>query len=142
MKSFYFPLAMTIFGGVLYHLSQKSIPKTANPLHTLIIAYATGIILLSVFSLFYATENSFLHSFKESNWAVYSVGIGAAFIEIGFLLAYRIGWDISKANVIANIAMAVLLIPIGIILFKEKISISQAIGIGLCMAGLFLVARK
>lgn len=142
MKSFYLPIAMTIFGGMLYHVSQKSIPKTANPLHILIIAYLTGIALLAIFAFFYATEKSFVGSFKESNWAVYVVGIGAAFIEIGFLLAYRFGWDISQANVIANIGMAVLLIPIGIVLFKEKISITQAVGIVLCMIGLILVARK
>lgn len=142
MKSFYLPIAMTIFGGILYHVSQKSIPQTANPLHVLIIAYLTGIAQLAIFAFFYSTEKSFVSSFKESNWAVYVVGIGAAFIEIGFLLAYRFGWDISKANVIANIGMAVLLIPIGIVLFKERISITQAVGIALCLIGLILVARK
>jgi uncharacterized membrane protein YdcZ (DUF606 family) len=142
MKSFYLPIAMTIFGGVLYHVSQKSLPETANPFHILIIAYLAGIILLAGASLFYATEKSFLNSVKEVNWAVFVVGIGASFIEIGFLLAYRSGWDLSKVNVISNIGMAVLLIPIGIILFKEKISLMQALGVALCMLGLILLTRK
>lgn len=135
-------MAMTIFGGLLYHVSQKSIPKTANPLYVLILAYTAGIALLAIFALFYSTEKSLVSSFKEANWAVYVVGIGAAFIEIGFLLAYRWGWDISKANVMANIGMAVLLIPIGIVLFKERISVTQVVGIALCLIGLMLVARK
>ena len=123
-------------------MSAAAIPKAANPLYVLIIAYATGIALLAIFALFYSTEKSLVSSFKEANWAVYVVGIGAAFIEIGFLLAYRFGWDISKANVIASIGTAVLLIPIGIVLFKERISVTQIIGIALCMIGLMLVARK
>ncbi len=142
MKSLYLPIAMTVFGGVLYHVSQKSLPKTANPLHILIIAYLSGIVLLAISAFFYTTEKSFLGSVKEANWAVVVVGIGAAFIEVGFLLAYRYGWDISKANVISNIGMAVLLIPIGIFLFKEKISMMQALGVALCIIGLILLTRK
>lgn len=142
MKSIYLPIAMIIFGGLLYQVSQKTIPKTANPLHVIIIAYLAGIFLCALFALFYATETSFLNSFKASNWAVYTVGIGAAFIEIGFLLAYRIGWNLSSTSVLVNIAIAVLLIPVGIIFFKEKVTASQSIGIALCIIGLVLIARK
>jgi uncharacterized membrane protein YdcZ (DUF606 family) len=142
MKTFYLPIAMTVFGGVLYHVSQKSLPKTAHPLHILIIAYLAGIVLLAIASFFYATEKSFLSSVNEANWAVVAVGLGAACIEIGFLLAYRFGWDISIANVVSNIGMAVLLIPIGIFLFKEKISLTQTLGIALCIMGLILLTRK
>lgn len=133
---------MIIFGGLLYQVSQKSVPQTANPLHAIIIAYLAGIVLCALFALFYATESSFLHSFKASNWAVYTVGIGAAFIEIGFLLAYRSGWNLSSTSVLVSIAIAVLLIPIGIIFFKEKVTASQSIGIALCIIGLVLLARK
>lgn len=142
MKSFYLPIVMIIFGGLLYQVSQKTIPKAANPLHAIIIAYFAGIVICALFALFYSTETSFLNSFKESNWAIYTVGIGAAFIEIGFLLAYRIGWNLSSTSVVVNIAIAVLLIPIGIIVFKERLTASQSIGIALCILGLFLIARK
>ncbi|MBI3651804.1 MAG: EamA family transporter [Acidobacteria bacterium] len=142
MKSFYLPIAMIIFGGLVYQVSQKAIPKTAFPLHAIIIAYLAGIVLCAIFALFYSTESSFLNSFKESNWAVFGVGIGAAFIEIGFLLAYRVGWNISNTSIIISIAVAVLLIPIGIFFFKEKLSFSQGIGLALCIIGLILVVRK
>jgi uncharacterized membrane protein YdcZ (DUF606 family) len=142
MKSVYLPIAMIIFGGLLYQVSQKSIPQTASPLHAIIIAYLAGILFCGLFAFFYAAEKSFFDSFKESNWAVFTVGIGAAFIEIGFLLAYRVGWNLSSTSVLVNIVIAVLLIPIGIFFFKEKLSLSQGAGILLCVAGLLLIARK
>jgi uncharacterized membrane protein YdcZ (DUF606 family) len=142
MKSFYLPIVMIIFGGLLYQVSQKSISHTANPLHAIIIAYLAGIVFCTLFAFFYTTEKSFFDSFRESNWAIFTVGIGAAFIEIGFLLAYRAGWNLSSTSVLVNIAIAVLLIPIGMIVFKEKLSVSQGLGIILCVAGLFLIARK
>lgn len=142
MKSAYLPIAMIIFGGVLYQISQKSVPHTASPLHAIIIAYLAGIAFCVFFAFFYTTEKSFFESLKETNWAIFTVGIGAAFIEIGFLLAYRSGWNISSTSVLVNIAIAVVLIPIGLILFKEKVSLSQSLGILLCIAGLFLIVRK
>lgn len=142
MNSAYLPIAMIIFGGVLYQVSQKSIPQTASPLHAIIIAYLAGILFCGLFAFFYTAEKTFIDSFKESNWAVYTVGIGAAFIEIGFLLAYRAGWNLSSTSVLVNIAIAVLLIPIGILVFRERLSLPQGIGILLCVAGLVLLARK
>jgi drug/metabolite transporter (DMT)-like permease len=142
MNSAYLPIVMIIFGGVLYQVSQKAIPQTVSPLHAIIIAYLSGILFCGIFTLFYAAERNFLDTFKGSNWAVYGVGIGAALIEIGFLLAYRAGWNLSSTSVMVNIAIAVLLIPVGILFFKEHLSFTQSLGIMLCIAGLLLIARK
>ncbi|MDX6271018.1 MAG: hypothetical protein QOD28_2241, partial [Acidobacteriota bacterium] len=43
MKHFYLPLVLAIGGNLLYHLSQKSMPKAANPLFIITIAYIVGI---------------------------------------------------------------------------------------------------
>lgn len=70
------------------------------------------------------------------------VALGAASIEIGFLLAYRVGWNISIAPVASSVAVALLLIPIGLIAFKEHLSIANVLGIMFCVVGLILVTRK
>jgi uncharacterized membrane protein len=142
MKSVYLPIAMILFGGVLYQVSQKAISKEVFPIHAIIIAYLAGIIVCALFAFFVSTDSSFGQAIKESNWAVYTVGIGAAFIEIGFLLAYRMGWNLSSTSLMVNIAIAILLIPVGIVLFKENLSVSQSVGIALCIIGLILLARK
>src|SRR6267143_4249521 len=101
MKWFYLPLVLTVSGNILYHVSQKSVPKTANPLVTMMLAYTVGIMVCAVSAIFYPAERSLLSSIREANWAVWGIGIGVAGVEIGFLLAYRVGWSISVAPVVS-----------------------------------------
>ncbi len=142
MKNFYLPLALAVGGNLLYHLAQKSMPKTANPLFAIILAYFVGIAACVLYSLVYPSERSFVETARESNWAVYAMGLGAAVIEVGFLLAYRAGWNISTAAVACSTAVTLLLIPIGVLAFREQLSVRNVVGLLLCMLGLVLVAKK
>lgn len=142
MKSFYFPILMTIAGGVLYHVGQKAVPHTVHPFAAVIVAYSVGILLCVAGLFFDPAGRSFSASFKDANWAVISVGLGAVIIEIGFLLAYRHGWNINAASVVCNISVALLLIPIGLLVFKEHLSFRHAAGIGCCLIGLYLLSKK
>ncbi len=133
---------MTIGGGVLYHVGQKAVPQTVHPFVLVIVAYSTGILLCTVGLFFDPAGRSFVTSVKATNWAVVSVGVGAVIIEIGFLLAYRNGWNINAASVVCNISVALLLIPIGMLAFKEHLSMRSAAGIGFCLIGLYLLSKK
>lgn len=142
MKNFYLPIALAIGGNLLYHLSQKSIPKTVNPIFVITIAYVVGIVACLLYSLAYPNDKSFMDTLRESNWAVYAMGVGAVIIEVGFLLAYRAGWNISTAAVVCSTAVTLALIPIGVFGFKEHLSVRNVVGLLLCMLGLILVAKK
>lgn len=141
MTSFYFPVALAVGGMLFYHLAQKSIPKEMNPLYATIMAYAVGIVLCAIVALAYPSKKSFVDSVRASNWAVFVLGAAAACIEIGFLLAYRAGWKISVAAVATNVAVTAMLIPIGIIVFKDSLSIRNILGLVFCVLGLVLVVR-
>lgn len=142
MNSYYLPILMTIGGGVLYHVGQKAVPSTIHPFAAVIVAYAVGILLCAVGLALDPAGRSLTASIKELNWAVVSVGLGAVIIEIGFLLAYRHGWNINAASVVCNISVALLLIPIGLLAFKEHLSARSAAGIGCCLIGLYLLSKK
>ncbi|HYX27031.1 MAG TPA: hypothetical protein VE863_00590 [Pyrinomonadaceae bacterium] len=142
MSGFYLAFALTVFGMLLYHLSQKSIPHDTNPFFVIVIAYAVGIALCVVFASFYPGKKSIVETFRASNWAVFTLGAAAALIELGFLLAYRTGWRISIAAVATNAAAAVVLIPIGLLVFKDHLSLRNVIGLIFCIVGLALVVRQ
>ncbi|MDQ3011495.1 MAG: hypothetical protein M3X11_12420 [Acidobacteriota bacterium] len=142
MKSYFLPILMAIGGGVLYHVSQKAVPKDVSPFAAIIIAYAVGIVLCAIAMLMNPAGRSFMASLKATNWAVISLGIGAAVIEVSFLLAYRAGWNINSASVVMSISVALLLIPIGLFAFKEHLSLRAASGIGCCLVGLYLLSKK
>lgn len=142
MKPSIFPIAMAVMGGVLYHISQKSVPRSVSPFSAIIIAYAVGIALCVIGLAVDPAEGSFLDSIKQSNWAVIALGVGAAVIEIGFLLAYRAGWNISQASVVMSISVALMLIPIGLTAFKEHLSVRSVAGVAFCLLGLYLISKK
>ncbi|MFN0109537.1 MAG: hypothetical protein ACKVZH_11840 [Blastocatellia bacterium] len=142
MNSFYFPILMTIGGGALYHVGQKAIPPTLHPFMAVIVAYSIGIVVCVAGLVFDSGGRSISASAKDLNWAVVAVGVGAVIIEIGFLLAYRNGWNLNAASVVCNISVALLLIPIGLLAFKEHLSMRSAAGIGFCLIGLYLLSKK
>ena len=139
--SFYLPIAAAVTGMLFYHISQKSISKGVNPFFAIVVAYLAGIVVSVVCAFTFPGNKSFMASVRESNWAVYLMGIAAACIEVGFLLAYRNGWRLSIAAVATNVAVTVMLVPIGIIIFKDHLSLRNVVGLIFCVLGLALVAR-
>ena len=142
MSGFYLAFALTVLGMLLYHLSQKAVPSETNPFFVITIAYVVGIALCLVIALFYPAKKGLIETFRASNWAVFTLGAGAALIELGFLLAYRTGWTISIAAVATNAAAEVVLIPVGLLVFKDHLSLRNIIGLIFCIVGLALVMRQ
>jgi uncharacterized membrane protein len=91
---------------------------------------------------FYPNQSGIVANIKSLNWASYALGLAIVGLEAGFIIAYRMGWQISLAGIISNIAVAILLIPIGLFFFKETFSLTNIIGIILCIFGLVLVNYK
>jgi uncharacterized membrane protein len=142
MSGFYLAFVLTVIGMLLYHVSQKAVPKETNPFFVIAIAYVVGILLCMALAFTYSGKKSMIETFKASNWAVFTLGVAAALIELGFLLAYRTGWRISIAAVATNAAAAVVLIPVGLFVFKDHLSLRNVIGLIFCIVGLALVVRQ
>lgn len=134
------PVLLTISGGVLYHLAAKSIPKTLNPSFVLVVVYATAL-AASVAAYFALPASTSAGTARPWHPAVLGVGIGAFMIELGYVLAYRAGWPVSTTSVLTAGMVAVLLLPVGMGLFGERLSIPNSLGLALCLIGLALLKR-
>lgn len=141
MKSFYFPMMLTVASNVIYHIAQKSIPSHLNPIIPTIIAYAVALTASLCLYPFFSDTHLTQAGWRDVNWATLAVGIAIVGIEIGFLLAYRAGWNISLGAVTSNVTVTLLLLPIGILFFKEHLSWEKITGIVLCMVGLWLIFK-
>ena len=142
MNGFYFPFALTVAGMVLYHLSQKSVPPGMNPFLVMVMAYVVAIALCAVCAVAFPGKKSLVESLKLSNWAVFALGAAAALVELGFLLSYRAGWRISVAAVATNAAGAIVLIPVGLLVFKDQLSWRNILGLVFCVFGLAMIMRE
>lgn len=136
---FYGAIALTILSNVLYHLFQKVIPGNVNPLLSLAVTYLVAASATLLLLPLFPVQGTLGAELRKVNWA--SVGLGAVIVglELGFLLAYRAGWDLSLANLVSNTTVALLLIPFGLLLFKEQLSLVNILGVILAIAGLVLV---
>ncbi len=136
---YYLSLIICALSGVMYHISQKSIHAKASPIVSVIITYAVALIISVVMFFFDKNRAPFFSSLQDLNWASYAVGISIVGIEIGFLLAYRSGWDIGKMNLAYTLLLSFILIPLGMMFFKEHHSIRTFIGIGVSISGLLIM---
>ena len=137
-----FSIVLIVVSNIIYQVSQKSVPHGAHPLVATIVAYLAALALCLVILPFMPLQTSIGEELKQLNWASYALGASIVGVEMGFLLAYRAGWDISIGVVIANSAIMILLVPIGVFFFKEHLSWQNVVGIILCVAGVVLIARK
>ena len=140
---YYFPPILIVLGLVIYQISQKSTDQNANPFVVVIMAYLVGIAVCALaYFLFPKQETASLPMVKTVVWSALGIGLGAAAIEIGFMLAYRAGWNLSLLPVSVNVCGAVVLILIGIFAFRETLSIEKILGVLLCIGGLVLITVK
>jgi uncharacterized membrane protein len=136
---FYFSIGLAILSSLLYHVFQKLTPVNVNFALTLTVTYATATAVCLVMLGFYRTEASFADSLRKLNWASFALAFALVGLEVGFLLVYRSGWNISLAALVSNTAVAILLIPVGLTFFKERLSPVNIIGLVVCGVGLVMV---
>ncbi|MGI6318190.1 MAG: EamA family transporter [Firmicutes bacterium] len=141
MFMYVFSIILIVASNILYNISQKSIPENANPFTALFMTYLIAMLLTIVFFLFNKTDKSFLQSFKDLNWTSIALGISIVGLEFGYLMAYRAGWKISLGSLVANIALALMLIPIGLFFYNEGLDVYKIIGAIFCLIGLILINK-
>ena len=136
------PLALIVGSVVLYQVSTKLLPKGLNHWHALMLFYALALTLTVVMTLFDRPTRSLLEDMRKLNWAVPLVALSIVGIELGWILVFRAGAGLSLTGLIVNVAVAVIVIPIGLLFFSEKISLINVAGIALCLIGLVLISQK
>lgn len=142
MWLYYAAILLVVVSNTFYHLAQKSTPSGVNPVVSLLLTYLTAAVFCVALLPFFPDRANLISSLKKVNWASFALGISIVGLELGFLLAYRAGWNISLAQVFTTILVSLLLIPIGLVFFHERLTLANAVGILLCFGGVLLIARR
>jgi len=141
MKQALIFLGIAALGNITYHLGQKTISPTANPMVLLMAVYAVAFVFTALAAPFFQDTSGGSWVAQVLTWPVLVLGAGVVLIEIGFLLAYRSGNILQWSGVAVNGASALLLVPIALVVFREEFSPGRALGMLLTLAGLALLAR-
>lgn len=141
MWNMVWPVLLVVFSNTFYNICQKSTPEDANPFIALTMTYLVAAVASA--GLFFATAGTqnVLGQIRKLNWTTVVLGFAIIGLEAGYIYLYRAGWKVSVGSVVCNIALAVVLIFVGWLLYKETITLRQLIGIAVCGLGLYLVSK-
>ena len=142
MFLFYFSITIAIASSALYHFVQKSTPVNVNFAVSLIVTYVISIAIILIIYTFLPTSKGFIVELRELNWASYALALSLVGLEVGFLLVYRSGWNLGIAAVLVNVVAALILVPLAIFVFKDKLNWINVAGIMVCLAGLVMLNWK
>ena len=135
-------LLLAIVTTVGYHLVMKATPAAVNPFLSLAASYTLG---ATVFFACYALSPDappLREALKPLNWTVFALVVSVIGLDIGFLMLYRTGFDVSLGQIVTQSGAALILLVAGVALFKEKISAANLAGVVLCVVGFWLINRK
>src|SRR3972149_3261155 len=121
MFLFYFSITLAICSSALYHFVAKSTPSNVNFTVSLLVTYAVAFTVTLLTFYFFPIPNGIMTELKQLNWASIGLAIAIVGIEFGFLLVHRAGWHLGIAAVLTNVVASLILLPVAIFFFKDKI---------------------
>ena len=139
MWNMIWPLLLIVGSNCFYNICTKSMPEGTNTFGALTITYLVGAIMSAIIFVASVKPAGVMTEISKVNWTSLVLGFAIVGLEAGYVFLYRAGWKISNGALTANICLAIALLIIGVLLYKEAMSAKQVIGIVVCGVGLFLI---
>jgi len=70
-----------------------------------------------------------------------ALAVAVVLLDLAFILLYRSGFPVSFGALVTQVAAALALLGLGLLFFKDRLTLTNSVGVVLCLAGLWLVNR-
>lgn len=137
----YLPIAIVVLSNIIYHVCAKSTPESINPFASIIITYLIGAIAATAMYFILNRGGNLLNEFKHINWTTIVLGIAIVGLEVGNIYMYKVGWSIGTGQIVQAAILAICLIIVGVLFYKEQVSFSKLFGIAICLLGLYFINK-
>lgn len=135
-------LSLAIACTVAYHVVLKLTPAGVNPLLSLMATYGMVTLLFGLVLALAPGEFAWRAEVRQLNWTAIALAVAIIGLDLGFILLYRTGFEVSLGALVTQTAGAMLLVGIGVLVFREQLTAANGLGIVLSLAGLWLVNRR
>ncbi len=140
MFNYIWPIALVVFSNTVYQICAKSVPGGMNPFASLTITYLVA--AASSALLFFLLGGSGLaKEYAKTNWAPFVLGIVIVGLEVGWIFAYKAGWQVSTGFIVQSAVLAGALLLVGWLLYHEAITWNKLLGVAICLVGLIFLNR-
>lgn len=141
MFAYIWPLALVVLSNVAYQICAKSVPDGMDPLASLTVTYLVG---AGVSALLYFTLNKngdLMREYSQLNWAPVALGIVIVGLEVGYIYAYKAGWQVSTASLVQCVFLALILLFVGRLVYQEALTPNKLVGMFICLVGLYFINK-
>ncbi|MBO2516601.1 MAG: hypothetical protein CW338_04875 [Clostridiales bacterium] len=142
MFAYIWPLGLVVISNVFYHICADSVPEKANPFASLTVTYIVGAAASLIMYYVLNRDGNILREYGKMNWAPFVLGLAIVGLEVGFIYAYKAGWQVSTAQLVASAALSIILVFVGYFMKGEPITWNKIAGIIVCLGGLVLIGIK
>lgn len=142
MFSYVWPIALVVLSNVVYQICSKGIPGDVSPFAALTVTYLVGAGCSLLMFFVTNTHGNIWKEISRMNWAPYLLGLVVVGLEIGFIYAYKAGWQVSTASIVQSSFLAIALLVVGTLLYQEAITWNKLVGIVICAVGLIFINMK
>jgi drug/metabolite transporter (DMT)-like permease len=142
MTMYYISAGVAILGAVGYQYFVKRVPATINPIVSVLGLYSCILVMGLILLPFFPSEGGLRVHIKQLSWVQVALAVTVMMIELGFLLMYRYGWNLSTGNLVTGVFVNILLVLLGLALLGEKVSWINALGIVLSILGVALISYR
>lgn len=142
MFNYVWPILLIVLSNVVYQICAKSVPANVDPLASLTVTYLVGAFSSAVLYFLLNRQADMIKELAKLNWAPYVLGLVVVGLEVGFIYAYKAGWQVSTASIVQSSFLAVALIFVGALLYREPLTWNKLVGAFICLVGLIFINAK
>lgn len=137
----YWSIAVIVLSNIVYNICSKATPKEISPFASLTVTYIIGMITSLIMYFAVSKGGNILHEYQSLNWSSFVLGVAVVGLEAGSIFMYKSGWNISTGQLVYSSILAICLIIIGYLFYHEAITLTKAMGVLICMVGLYFINK-
>ena len=135
----FWPIALAVCSDIFYQIAAKSTPAQLNPFASLTVTYLIGAAFSVIIFFITSKGGNLLNEITSINWTAFILGLAIVGLEAGSIYMYKVGWNMNTGYIVKASFLAVALIIVGYLVYKEQVSATKIAGIVVCMVGLYLI---
>lgn len=139
--SMIWPIALVVISNVVYHICAKGIPRELDTMASMTVTYLVGAVCSAVLFFVMNPGGSLLGEYQKMNPAPVLLGVSVVGLEVGIIYAYKNGWTVSTASIVQSAFVALALLFVGALLYREALTANKVLGIAICLVGLYFINR-
>lgn len=133
------PVLLMIGSNLAYTVTAKVTPEDVDTYASVSLTYVVCIAYAMIMFFITSKNKNYIQEARKANWTAPALDACLVCLELSTILMFRVGWDLSVGILLAYVILAVVLVLVGRVFYKETLTPKRVIGILISLVGVVLV---